>query len=393
MSTTKATRPASRPLQRTSTPGIYKRDDRYIVVFKDPSGRQRKRFARTLAEARRLKSELTADVQRGEYREQSRVTFAEHWQEWIESYAGRTNRGFREQTRHKYERDIETYALPFFGRMRLAEIERQHIKRWLHELSGRELTTSTVRNILAPLRAMLGDAADDGLIRANPAAGVRVQEGVTPPEQRPKALTERQVQMLFEHVPAEHQLLVQVVAETGARISEVIAWRWEDFDGKRLRVRRRLYRGDTAEPKSRHGIRAIPLRGSTAQALWRHRKATAWSGDEHPIFASEAGTPLDYANLYHRMLKPAMRSAGIEHGGWHRLRHTAATRLIEAGARPDQAQRWLGHHDLAFTMRTYVHPAEDDLPDPDKIWGSERKNGTVASDAVAEARWSGFGAG
>lgn len=52
---------------------------------------------------------------------------------------------------------------------------------------------------------------------------------------------------------------------------------------------------------------------------------------------------------------------------WHRLRHTSATRLIEAGARPDQAQRWLGHHNLAFTVRTYVHPTEDDLPDPDEV--------------------------
>lgn len=86
------------------------------------------------------------------------------------------------------------------------------------------------------------------------------------------------------------------------------------------------------------------------------------------MFASSTGSALDYGNLYHRVLKPAMRAAGIEHGGWHRLRHTAATRLIESGARPDQAQRWLGHHDAAFTMRTYVHPAEDDLPDPDEVW-------------------------
>lgn len=90
------------------------------------------------------------------------------------------------------------------------------------------------------------------------------------------------------------------------------------------------------------------------------------------MFATATGSPLDYGNLYHRVLKPAMRAAGIEYGGWHRLRHTAATRLIEAGARRDQAQRWLGHHDAAFTMRTYVHPAEDDLPDPDEVWVRRR---------------------
>lgn len=67
-------------------------------------------------------------------------------------------------------------------------------------------------------------------------------------------------------------------------------------------------------------------------------------------------------------MKPAMRSVGIDHGGWHRLRHTRATRLVEAGARPDQVQRQLGHHDLAFTMRTYLHAADDDMADPDALW-------------------------
>jgi hypothetical protein len=63
-------------MERTQTPGIFKRGNRYVVVFRDPAGRQRKRFARTLAEAREAKASLTADVRRGEYRTTSRVTFA-----------------------------------------------------------------------------------------------------------------------------------------------------------------------------------------------------------------------------------------------------------------------------------------------------------------------------
>jgi hypothetical protein len=67
-----------RRLSKTSTPGIYKRGARYVVIVRDPNGRQRKHAARTLAEARELKATLTADVRRGEYRELSRQTFAEY---------------------------------------------------------------------------------------------------------------------------------------------------------------------------------------------------------------------------------------------------------------------------------------------------------------------------
>ena len=43
--------PNSPPMERTATPGVYKRGGRYVVTFRDPSGRQRKRFAKTLVEA------------------------------------------------------------------------------------------------------------------------------------------------------------------------------------------------------------------------------------------------------------------------------------------------------------------------------------------------------
>src|SRR5919199_3186064 len=87
-----------RRLVKTGTPGIYKRGSRYVVVYRDPAGQQRKRSARTLAEARELKATLTADVKRGEYRALSKVTFADYAAEWVESYTGRTSRGVRPET-------------------------------------------------------------------------------------------------------------------------------------------------------------------------------------------------------------------------------------------------------------------------------------------------------
>jgi len=120
----------SAPLVKTATPGIYKRGSRYVVVFRDAYGKQRKRSARTLAEARDLKSTLTADVARGEYRTVSKVGFTEYALEWIEHYGGRTSRGIREQTKAEYKYRLEQYAIPFFGRMQLAAIEPRDLKRF-----------------------------------------------------------------------------------------------------------------------------------------------------------------------------------------------------------------------------------------------------------------------
>jgi hypothetical protein len=50
-----------RRLQKTNTPGIYRRGGKYVVVFRN-HGKQVKRFASTMAEARTLRAELTAVV-------------------------------------------------------------------------------------------------------------------------------------------------------------------------------------------------------------------------------------------------------------------------------------------------------------------------------------------
>ena len=97
----------SRALARTKYPSIYRRGGSYVVVFRDPGGRQRKRAAKTLAEARTLQSALRADVARGEYRPVFRLTFADYAAKWIDTYAGRTSRGIRQATRDGYRKRLE----------------------------------------------------------------------------------------------------------------------------------------------------------------------------------------------------------------------------------------------------------------------------------------------
>ena len=49
--------------------------------------------------------------------------------------------------------------------------------------------------------------------------------------------------------------------------------------------------------------------------------------------------------------------------GLHSLRHTCATLLFRQGYNAKQVQAWLGHHKASFTLDTYVHLLDGDLPD------------------------------
>lgn len=72
--------------------------------------------------------------------------------------------------------------------------------------------------------------------------------------------------------------------------------------------------------------------------------------------------------------KAACRRAGLGGLGFHDLRHTAATRMVESGANIVAISKMLGHSDIKTTMR-YTHP-EDSLKDALESLGNFGQNAT-----------------
>lgn len=393
-------------LEKTSTPGVYRRGSRYAVIYRDADGRQRQESARTLDEARRLRSRRVASVDDGSYQPQQRVKLADYAREWIDRYQGNGRRGFTDDTREEYRRDLERYVLPFLGRYRLEHITPRRIAEfiaWLcdEEEQGRHraeqrrdaqasregvpasslgfdvkplrLADGSVRRILAPLRSCLASAKREDLIRHNPTTGAalpvrdeqhRIERDEDELDEHDrKALTTEQLATLLAVAPARHQVLLQLLAATGLRIGEALALRWGDvqLDGERaaVRVRRSLRHGRFKPPKSRYGRRQVPIDFELVRALRAARAETEWPGERDLVFCTPDGTPLDYSNLLTRVFKPAAQEAGIPWAAFHTLRHTCASRLFAEGRNPVQVQRWLGHHSAAFTVAVYVHLLED----------------------------------
>jgi integrase len=352
------------PLVRTSTPGVYRRGGRYVVVFRDPAGRQRRRSAATLGEARLLRSSLLADVARGEFRETSRARLEDYARDWIRTYEGRTSRGIRPETVAEYERDLELHVLPVLGGRRLSEIEQRDLKALSRHLADKGLAAATVRIVMAPVRALFATAVEEGLLRTNPAAGLRLGAGAhADPAEKRRALDEEQLALLIEETPERWRLLIRFLAQTGLRVGELIALRWEDIDlgTRRVSVRRRLYKGRFDAPKSIYGVRQVPVSTRLAQDLWRDRAGAA---DEEAVFTGPEGRPLRAEFVLRSIVKPAAARAGVPWAGVHTLRHTCASILFRSGWNAKQVQVVLGHHSPAFTLATYVHLIPDDLPEP-----------------------------
>lgn len=349
----------------TKVPGIYRRGTGYTIVFRDPEGRQRKRAARTMGEAKALRASLVADVQRGEFRELSRMPFADYARSWAATYAGRTGGGVRESTMREYRRQVEQRIIPYFGRRTVSSIDPRSVKAFVQSVADEGVSRDTARLALAPLRAMLQDATEEGLIRSNPAAGIRLPRPAVVDEdageEQAKALTEPELRALLAHVAPARVLVVRTLAESGLRVGEALALRWQDVDFGRCRVqvRRTVYEGRFGPPKSRYGRRDVPIGRDLAQALWRARGGAA---DDALVFPAADGGPSHPSGVA-RAIKAAAKAAGL--GDWpspHTLRHSFATTLFRGGWNAKQVQLVLGHHSPAFTLATYVHLLPDDLP-------------------------------
>jgi integrase len=361
-------------LEKTTTPGIYKRGGRYVATWRDRAGMQHRQSAGTIGEARDIKAKYRN--QRGPSK---RIRFAAYAPLWCDSYRGRSERGVGARTLDDYVRSIEQDAVPYFGRLFLDEITTGEVKRYVAHLEKRGLAPASVAKAVTVVRLLFASAVedDDYGLPSNAALGVRVgrRRGTDEPE-TVKVLDFEQLERL-DALPEETRLFFGFLFETGLRISEAIELRWGDVDlGRgRVLVARQFRRGRLGKPKG-NKTRVVRLSGRMVLELRRLRER---HHEGELVFTAERGGRVIPSNMMRRTLKPAAVKAGLGEWvvaagrkraqswvGFHTFWHTCATQLFLRGWNAKQVSVLLGHSDAGFTLRTYVHLLPDDLPEP---WG------------------------
>jgi integrase len=375
-------RKPNQPVRVRIERGIYRRTNadgstRYEVSYKDEGRRQRWRTCTRLQEARDLRADLVSKVARGEVVAPAKVTFGELAESWYESKAPRVRRG----TARYYRDSLDLVLLPRFGKVRVSAIDPDEIAKLTRDLERkglaaldpsrkpRPLGSSSVSNYLKPLQAVLALAVRRRLIQSNPfdvllpddrpARRTRSTPHEWTPEQvdaliaAAKTLADRKISK-YDYAP-----LLRLVATLGLRKGEALGLKWRDFDreGGYLTVERQWTQyGEYTVPKTKAGVRRIALPQSVRDELIALKLRSRFSDNEHPIYASVVGSPLDHGNVSTRGFEPARDLAGLPSTlTFHSLRHAAASRLIRAGLDPVTVASVLGHEDATTTLSVYAH--------------------------------------
>jgi integrase len=329
--------------------------------YRDPSGRERNRSFERRAEAERFLTAIESAKDSDAYIDPSlgRVRLQSFAEKWLMSVQPPT---LKPKTWSSYRSLLNSRVLPALGDRPLASIKTSDVQAWIAAMHAERLSPSRIRQAHVTLRQILESAVRDGVVARNAAQGVKLPRL----QHREAAFFEPDVvERIAENMPAPYDLLTLTLGTLGLRWGEAVALRGRHVDllRRRLRVEESLAEISGhlvfGSPKS-HANRTVPLTPRLLSALGAHLESVR---ADDLVFTAPEGGPLRHRNFTRRLWHPTLKRLSLPAVGLHVLRHSAAARLIGAGASPKALQQVLGHRSAAFSLTVYGHIFETDLDD------------------------------
>jgi integrase len=205
------------------------------------------------------------------------------------------------------ESHIRVHLAPVLGNRPIDRIDEDDITRLMARLRSDGKAPKTIKNIVSTLHSIFDLALRRRWIPVNPCRLVDKPE--VPEATDIRFLDQDELEAVIrEGVPEDDWGVVErplylMAAMTGMRQGELLGVRWRDLDwlAHKVRVRRAWVRGAFKTPKSRRGVRGVPLADVLARDLERLFQATAHSDDDDLVFANPAtGRPLDRSKVRKR---------------------------------------------------------------------------------------------
>ena len=293
------------------------------------NGRRVEKWARTLVEAKTVKTQAEADALNGVAinpragAKQLNVYF----DEWVEARLVK-GKPLAASTRVGYERLWKRTIEPTIGRAQLRSVRPEAVRKWHGQVAasaGKDQAAKAYRL----LRAVMGTAEADELIRLNPC---RIRgAGQEHAAERPMVATSL-VLKLADTIEPRYRALVLLAGFAGLRTGENLGLRRCDIDLKRGEVRvvvqaQEVKGAGRTElgPKSEAGRRVVALPRVAVEALEDHLTTFTGPDTAAPVFTGPEGTPLRRATLS-KAWQAATAAVGAPDGlRPHDLRHHAAT--------------------------------------------------------------------
>lgn len=352
---------------------IYKRKDgrweaRFIISYDIcDKAKYKYLYARTYSEVKRKLQNALSNINSFN-RETS--TVHKKYDYWLSKWLSLKKTAVKSSTFIRYKNMIENHIRPSLGDYPIDRIRTTIIEDFVLEkiecgrLDGNGgLSSKTVSDILVVIKETLKYAVREG-------APVNYGFGRIPLKKNNQNMRVLSVQeqknlvsVLSDHTD-KYKMGVFICLYTGIRVGELCALKWKNvsFKEKVINIEytlQRLQNDDpdavtktiitVTEPKSSASLRVIPLPDFVINIM------TPFAGPDNCFILSGKNDVAVEPRTMQNRFKSYITEAGIENANFHCLRHTFATRCIEAGFDEKTLSDILGHSSVKITLDRYVH--------------------------------------
>jgi len=285
------------------------------------------------------------------------LTLAEFVQEWRRDVAV----NLKGSTTRAAESHLRAHIIPRLGSLHLTGITTKAVQGFVAHLASGGRSRKTVENVLLTLSSLLRTARAWGYACGDfrfadltlPREGVRKE---------PRCFTDDEVRRIIASAPEPLSTIVAVTAVLGLRIGETLALRKSDVDFAKhvIRIRQSVDAATrtVGAVKSRASSADLPMSRELEARLRAHLQGH--DGKSDLLFFNRSDRPFSANKLREKQLHPLLLRLGIPRGGFHSMRHGAASSLLSDGATPAVVQRQLRHSDARITLGIYGHVIGDE---------------------------------
>lgn len=260
-----------------------------------------------------------------------------------------SRRTLEASTYRDYQSSVEYHLKPAFGETLLRKLTTTQIRVWIGQQT---ISAKRINNVLIPLRRVIKDAFDDGVIDRDISARIR---NLSHRSQEPDPFTPDEIKAILNECEDQSRNLFQFAFWTGLRTSELIALTWSDIDFQRgvIRVRRASVRKILKAPKTESGEREVKLLSPALDALNAQKPFTLLIG-KNVFYNPKTNRPWETDGQIRKTAwTPVLKAAAIRYRNPYQTRHTFASMMLSAGENPMWVAKQMGHKDWGMIRKRY----------------------------------------
>jgi integrase len=311
---------------------VYKRGKVFVMdfvvkgqrVFKS-TGKTTKREAKAVEAAERLK------VVSGASKDKSKTLLQEAIEQVYDSKWKHNKDGIGSYRR-------ATGLLKHLGNIPLTAIEHDEVDELVRKLEATKISPATINRYLATLKTILKHyRLQADFIKLRKEKNGRIRTISKDEEHRVVVLLRTAEQQGKKHYYTQAADMVEVLVDTGMRLSELLNLKYEDINLTSNLISIWVNKGDRP--------RSIPMTRRVRNIMEERQSITRTK----PFTIS-----VDEAERSWQWVRAEMHLERDEEFVMHALRHTCASRLVNAGVDLYVVKEWLGHSSIQITER-YAH--------------------------------------